>query len=726
MIRFRDGRVLRDWPVSKTTKAAFELADLLDEALAALREIEGQVIQARDGFGIWPYTGSESMTTTLKDVRAILAPCTDATIRDEWDCARSRNSSAPANTLCCVPNGPMPCSSGANLSTTADSKESIAPCSETSRLTKAASLSDRLMQSLISAGLIAGITPTSTRKRYGQAILDFASSRPDGNDADKPRETNRDGTEAMTTDRQESVVALLDAILGWRASAMGDNDLAAVANAAYEDLAAAPSPAAGPEPRNVRWMRLVGQLPQEEYSRIQRSDLYKIGDAIQVWVNEGDILTMGEEFTLPVEPPSPVAAPDAEHYEATVDRVAPSENQPTGPGYGFPHKSTPPAPDYAELCARLNERFQSTRIDHDDLPLLGACHTAIEALQRENVESEQRGKGLAEELADTESYAKAADKGCEELRDELAAAARRMKCTRADCPHESGVIAPCPVCAPSLADAYAAVNPLGGPAVVFDAMAERLRAGEDYYAVLMDYGFQRIPEPSPAAEPDAPDSRSHHPCELKGGVCQYSWGCEYACVGVRRIWPGNYTTAEPMAAPNYAGLCARLMNTDDRVRIPTLVYLCWEAATAIEALQRENAELKLSVLTGPDDEDTIHTMTDLQRIRVQACRPEDRAMLNTTAGAELVRCATESMEDEWARMSQDEGKAEREIERLCVKLAAAENSWQEQADLRAAAEAERDKWKDCASVAADERDSLRKFKAGVDEALNMGDGSYRP
>ena len=36
---------------------------------------------------------------------------------------------------------------------------------------------------------------------------------------------------------------------------------------------------------------------------------------------------------------------------------------------------------------------------------------------------------------------------------------------------------------------YAKRNPLGGPAKVFDAMASRIRAGEDYYSVLADYGF---------------------------------------------------------------------------------------------------------------------------------------------------------------------------------------------------------------------------------------------
>jgi len=43
------------------------------------------------------------------------------------------------------------------------------------------------MRLLIASGLIAGITPTSTRKRSPQAILDFALSRPDGGDVDEPK-----------------------------------------------------------------------------------------------------------------------------------------------------------------------------------------------------------------------------------------------------------------------------------------------------------------------------------------------------------------------------------------------------------------------------------------------------------------------------------------------------------------------------------------------------------
>jgi len=37
--------------------------------------------------------------------------------------------------------------------------------------------------------------------------------------------------------------------------------------------------------------------------------------------------------------------------------------------------------------------------------------------------------------------------------------------------------------------AYKNINPLGGPAVMFDSMAERIRAGDEFYSVLADYGL---------------------------------------------------------------------------------------------------------------------------------------------------------------------------------------------------------------------------------------------
>lgn len=51
-------------------------------------------------------------------------------------------------------------------------------------------------------------------------------------------------------------------------------------------------------------------------------------------------------------------------------------------------------------------------------------------------------------------------------------------------------------------------NPLGGPAKMFDAIAERIRAGEDYHEVLRDYGVTiewRGREESRGTERGAPD-----------------------------------------------------------------------------------------------------------------------------------------------------------------------------------------------------------------------------
>lgn len=46
---------------------------------------------------------------------------------------------------------------------------------------------------------------------------------------------------------------------------------------------------------------------------------------------------------------------------------------------------------------------------------------------------------------------------------------------------------------------YEAKNPLGGPAKMFDAIAGRLRAGEEFYSVMNDYGI-RFDPPPPAKE----------------------------------------------------------------------------------------------------------------------------------------------------------------------------------------------------------------------------------
>lgn len=45
-----------------------------------------------------------------------------------------------------------------------------------------------------------------------------------------------------------------------------------------------------------------------------------------------------------------------------------------------------------------------------------------------------------------------------------------------------------------MATRYYGANPLGGPATMFDAIADRLRVGEALDAVLADYGLQFTPK----------------------------------------------------------------------------------------------------------------------------------------------------------------------------------------------------------------------------------------
>ena len=77
---------------------------------------------------------------------------------------------------------------GVISSTEAGSKESIVPFSVTKAKSYRQTLSDRLTPSLISSGLVAGITPTSTRRRCGAGIPDIASFGLDGRGAGKQKE----------------------------------------------------------------------------------------------------------------------------------------------------------------------------------------------------------------------------------------------------------------------------------------------------------------------------------------------------------------------------------------------------------------------------------------------------------------------------------------------------------------------------------------------------------
>lgn len=83
-----------------------------------------------------------------------------------------------------------PCLSGANSSMIAGSEESTAPYlgMKPRRDTGVRSLSDRLMQSLITSGLVRGITHMSIRKQCGAAIRDSALWPLDGGNAGSPNE----------------------------------------------------------------------------------------------------------------------------------------------------------------------------------------------------------------------------------------------------------------------------------------------------------------------------------------------------------------------------------------------------------------------------------------------------------------------------------------------------------------------------------------------------------
>lgn len=48
---------------------------------------------------------------------------------------------------------------------------------------------------------------------------------------------------------------------------------------------------------------------------------------------------------------------------------------------------------------------------------------------------------------------------------------------------------------PDAAAEYARANPLGGPASVFEAAAERIRSGEPLDEVMQDYALQWVPKP---------------------------------------------------------------------------------------------------------------------------------------------------------------------------------------------------------------------------------------
>jgi hypothetical protein len=94
---------------------------------------------------------------------------------------------APAKNSCCEHGNAMLCGFGEDSKTIADKPGSTVPFSEMKATIFPATLSDRLTQSLISAGLVCGTIPLSMRDASGQTILGFASKPLAGEHAGKQR-----------------------------------------------------------------------------------------------------------------------------------------------------------------------------------------------------------------------------------------------------------------------------------------------------------------------------------------------------------------------------------------------------------------------------------------------------------------------------------------------------------------------------------------------------------
>jgi hypothetical protein len=118
-----------------------------------------------------------------------VSPCTSGTIRltDTLMGASEPSSSVQAKRSFSGLRKRTPYGSGASSTTTAGSKASTAPSSATSQATAARASYRKRIESLIASGLIAGITPTSTRKGSPQKTLDFAFSKRVGVDVDEPK-----------------------------------------------------------------------------------------------------------------------------------------------------------------------------------------------------------------------------------------------------------------------------------------------------------------------------------------------------------------------------------------------------------------------------------------------------------------------------------------------------------------------------------------------------------
>jgi len=127
-----------------------------------------------------PYGGSQKME--MKSAAPCMTAIT-AAANTQMD-GEPHCSAAPVKKSCCGPGKVMPSLFGEISGTIAGRSESTAPFSETNHGINHPSLSDRLTQSLISAGLVKGIIPMSMRVRSNQQTLDIVSNLRGGGNAE--------------------------------------------------------------------------------------------------------------------------------------------------------------------------------------------------------------------------------------------------------------------------------------------------------------------------------------------------------------------------------------------------------------------------------------------------------------------------------------------------------------------------------------------------------------
>ncbi|MDV7394530.1 hypothetical protein RZS08_24320, partial [Arthrospira platensis SPKY1] len=95
---------------------------------------------------------------------------------------------------------------------------------------------------------------------------------------------------------------------------------------------------------------------------------------------------------------------------------------------------------------------------------------------------------------------------------------------------------------PAQQQAYEHDNPLGGPAKVFQAMADAIRAGDSYHAVLRQYGY--VEQPAPAHCEAGPEYCPE--CKTEAEKTAYAFGWFKALESVREP-PAPAPAQEPVA-----------------------------------------------------------------------------------------------------------------------------------------------------------------------------------